>query len=340
MLYFDPGGNWPKYSDIMKAFVTGGTGFIGSHLVDKLLDDPAWTEVRCLVRNQEKWLKGKPYQKIEGDLCDIQSLKNSLVDVDVLFHLAGVVKAPAFKVYEQVNVEGTENLIRMAHREGVKKVVVLSSLAAAGPSEGRPLNENDPMKPVSRYGRSKMMMEKMLHTAVSTDQSVTVIRPPVVYGPREEQLYTYFKILNKRFSPIIGDGESVKISMVYVSDLLEGIQLAAGNRNSGLSTYFMSGPETYTWNHIKKVSSVVLNKRLLTVKLNPSWIKNIAGAVETTASFFGTYPVFNREKANEMILQWTCTSDKAKKELNYLPDVTLEEGISRTIRWYKQHHWL
>lgn len=324
----------------MKAFVTGGTGFIGSHLVDRLLDDRQWTDVRCLVRNREKWLADKPYTRLTGDLYDIQVMREGLEGVDVLFHLAGVVKAPDYRQFEQVNVEGTENLVRLAKNAGVKKMVILSSLAAAGPSSDRPLSEEDPMRPVSQYGRSKMEMEKMLSKLSDDSGSISVIRPPVVYGPREEQLFTYFKMMNKRISPVIGDGRSLNISMVYVSDLLDGILLAAGNVDPGLSTYFISGPGTANWIEIRDVTATVLGKKPVTIRLNPRMVRKAANVVETTASFFGSYPVFNREKANEMILQWTCSSEKAKKELNYFPDVTLEEGISRTIHWYKRHYWL
>lgn len=324
----------------MKAFVTGGTGFIGSHLVDRLLENPNWDDVRCLVRHKEKWLSDKPYTRLTGDLYDMQAMKQGLEGVDVLFHLAGVVKAPDYRQFEQVNVEGTENLVRLAMNAGVKKIVVLSSLAAAGPSDSLPLTEELPMKPVSQYGRSKMQMELMLHKLVDDSQSLTIIRPPVVYGPREDQLYTYFKILNKRISPIVGDGRSLNVSMVYVTDLLKGMLLAADNHSPGLSTYYISGPDIVNWTQIKQAASTVLGKKPITIYLKPQWVKKAAQAVETTASFFGTYPVFNREKANEMILQWTCSSEKAKKELNYFPDVTLEEGISRTIHWYKRHYWL
>ncbi|MEX0894195.1 MAG: NAD-dependent epimerase/dehydratase family protein, partial [Balneolaceae bacterium] len=84
----------------MKAFVTGGTGFIGSHLVDALLEDSKWSEVKCLVRNREKWLTGKEYTRVKGDLHSISVLKQALHNVDVIFHLAGVVKAPSRKEFD------------------------------------------------------------------------------------------------------------------------------------------------------------------------------------------------------------------------------------------------
>jgi len=324
----------------MKAFVTGGTGFIGSHLVERLIEDNSVKEVRCLVRNQEKWLAGKNYTRVSADLSKITVLKDSLEDVDTLFHLAAIVKAPTMKEFERANVEATETIIRIARKSGVKKIIVLSSLAAAGPSYGKPLTEDAPMMPVSMYGKSKKMMEEMIHAVQTPELSISILRPPAVYGPREDQIYTFFKLMNKRICPIVGDGNKPEISLVYVSDLIDGIILAANQRKPGIKTYFISGPEINNWNQIKNICSKVLGKKPVPLYIKSGWVKRIAGIVESTASVFGSYPVLNRDKANEMILEWTCTSQKAADELHYKPEISLEEGISRTIHWYKKHHWL
>lgn len=324
----------------MKAFVTGGTGFIGSHLVDTLIRNEEYTEIRCLVRNNEKWLQGKPFTKIKGDLDDLGVLRKAVGDVDVVFHLAGVVSAPTYREFEHANVDATENLVRIAQKEGVKKIIILSSLAAAGPSQGRPVTEEDPMNPVSMYGKSKKQMEELVHQIASEDSSITILRPPAVYGPREDQIYSFFKMVSKRICPIVGDGQRPKISMVYVADVVNGILKAAEQKKPGVTTYFISGKKIHTWNEIRGTTTKVLGKKSIPIYIKPKFVKKIAGLVEKTASFFGSYPVINREKANEMILEWTCTSEKAEQELGYQPQYSLAEGISRTIHWYKMHHWL
>jgi len=324
----------------MKAFVTGGTGFIGSHLADYLIDDDAWGTVKCLVRSDEKWLEGKSYKKISGDLDSIKTIERALVDTDVVFHLAAIVKAPSQKEFIHANVEATENLLRLAQRNGIKKMVILSSLAAAGPSNGEPLREDDEMDPVSTYGKSKKQMEEMIHALADNDMSITILRPPAVYGPREDQIFTLFKMMSKGIAPIVGDGENPKLSLLYVQDLVQAIVKAAKQSEKGVNTYFIGGDRITNWNEIKDIVSTVLGKKSITLKIKPDWVKKIAGAVETTSALFGSYPVLNREKANEMILTWTCSHDKAVKELSYKPEFTLEEGISRTLRWYKKHNWL
>lgn len=324
----------------MKAFVTGGTGFIGSHLVDTLIEHEDYSEVRCLVRNNEKWLQGKRYTKVKGDLDDLTVLKKAVQDVDVIFHLAGVVSAPSYQEFEHGNVDTTENIVRIAQKEGVKKIIVLSSLAAVGPSQGRPVTEDDPMNPVSMYGKSKKQMEEMIYSIASDKTSITILRPPAVYGPREDQIYSFFKMVSKRICPIVGDGQHPKISMVYVADVVQGILKAAEKDEPGINTYFITGKQVHTWNEIRGTTTKVLGKKSIPIYIKPKLVKKIAGFVEKTASFFGSYPVINREKANEMILEWTCSAEKAERELGYKPEYSLAEGISRTIHWYQMHHWL
>ncbi len=327
---------------MMKAFVTGGTGFIGSHLVDTLIEERQFSEIRCLVRNKEKWLKGNEYTKVPGNLHSISTLKEAIAGVDVIFHAAGVVKAPNWHQFEHANVEATEHVIRVAQKQNVKKIVVLSSLAAAGPAteDGEPLSEEDPMEPISMYGRSKKEMEEMIHKVAGDDQSITILRPSAVYGPREDQIYSFFKMVNNHICPIIGDGKKPKISMVYVMDVIQSMLKAAEQQEPGVHTYFISGKHLHTWNEIRETTTKVLGKKAIPIYIKPNIVKKIAGAVEKAASFIGTYPVINREKANEMVLEWTCSIDKAQRELQFQPKYSLAEGISRTIHWYQRHHWL
>lgn len=330
----------PNIQKLMKAFVTGGTGFIGSHLADELMENNTFSEVRCLIRNNEKWLKGKDFIRIKGNLNDLPVLKEAVQDVDVIFHIAGRVKAPTYEELEQANVEATENLLRIAQQAGVSKIVVLSSLAAVGPSKNGPVTEDASMNPVSMYGKSKKQMEHVIHQLSDEKTSITILRPPAVYGPREEQIYSFFKMVNNRICPIIGDGKHPKVSMVYVGDVVNGILKAANQKAPGMHTYFISGPKIYTWNEIRETTTKVLGKKNIPIYVKPQFVKKIAGTVEKAASFFGIYPVLNRDKAKELILEWTCSSEKAQNELGYTPKFSLGEGISRTIHWYQRHHWL
>ena len=296
----------------MKAFVTGGTGFIGSHLADHLLASSNYNEVRCLVRSREKWLDGKPYTRIHGDLSSIPTLRQAVTGVDTIFHLAGVVSAPSQDEFNRANVDATENLIRVADQAGVKNIIILSSLAAAGPSNGSPKTEDDPLNPVSMYGHSKRMMEEMIQKTATRSMSVKILRPPAVYGPRENQIFTLFRMMKFGVTPIVGNGYKPKLSMVYVDDLVDGILKASEDTKKGIDTFFISGQIT-CWQEIKEIADTVFGKKSLSLKIPPAAVKKVAGFIETTATLFGSYPVVNREKAREMVLEWTCNSDKAEQ---------------------------
>jgi nucleoside-diphosphate-sugar epimerase len=324
----------------MKAFVTGGTGFIGSHLVEALIKSEDFDEVRCLVRSNEKWLAGLDFKKVSGDLQNLNALSKGLEGANVLFHIAAIVKAPTKKEFTHANVDATENLVRLAQKKGVRNMVILSSLAAAGPSSGSPKKEGEPMNPVSMYGESKKEMEARILKAVSGKDSIKIIRPPAVYGPREDQIFSFFQAFSKGICPIVGDGNNPRLSMVYVSDLVNGIMQAAQKKDTGVHTYFISGEGTYSWNEIRAVTSKVMGKKAIPIKVKPRLVKKAASIIENVASLIGKYPVINKEKANELVLEWTCSSHKAHKELDYTPEVSLAEGISRTIHWYKMHNWL
>ncbi|MEX0639054.1 MAG: NAD(P)-dependent oxidoreductase [Balneolaceae bacterium] len=325
----------------MRAFVTGATGFIGSHLADSLLNDPGVNEVRCLVRDRLKWLEGKGCTIVRGDLHSIPELIEGTEGCDILFHLAGVVKARTEREFELGNIDGTENLLRIARRNGIRKVVILSSLAAAGPAiNGTPRRESDPMEPVSMYGRSKLKMEERVHSITADKLDVTILRPPAVYGPREDQIFLFFQMMNRRICPIIGDGDRPRISLIHVFDLIRAIRLAGESKSTGVNTYFVSGPGDVSWNEIKNYTSRALGKKPITLYVRPAWVRRVAALAEKAGNLAGFWPALNREKAAEIVLEWTCNDNNIRSELGYEAGISLESGIAETMQWYREQNWL
>ncbi len=323
----------------MKAFVTGGTGFIGSHLVDRLLKNQN-DEICCLVRTRDKWLQDKDITRVKGSLHDLPALRKGMENADVVFHIAGVVKAPDQHTFDQANVAATENVLRLAMKLKVPKLVVLSSLAACGPSFKRPLTEEDPLMPVTKYGESKKRMEEMVAHVADTSISVTVVRPPAVYGPREDQIFSVFQMASWRLFPIVDDGKDTRVSLIHVNDLVDGILLAASERKPGVETYFISSEELYTWDQIRHATEVVFGKKLFALNISPRLLEIVGNFVEKAASLIGRYPVINRDKSRELGMQWTCSVDKAKSQLGFRQKTDLKDGLTETIHWYKKHHWL
>lgn len=323
----------------MKVFITGGTGFIGSHLVDRLLAEPG-NNIYCLARSHPKWLKDKDIELVKGSLQDLPALHEGISGADIVYHIAGVVKAPNQEIFDAANVDATENVLRMAMKHKVPKVVILSSLAACGPAQENPVTEDDPLFPVTMYGESKKRMEEMVASVANDSFSVTIIRPPAVYGPREEQIFSVFQMASWRLFPIIGDGTSTRLSLIHVNDLVEGILLAASEKNPGVETYFISSEDLYTWEEIRLATEYAMGKKIYPVTFKPEFVQFAGNITEKIASLIGRYPVINREKSRELGLQWICSVKKAKERLGFRQTTGLKDGLVQTIAWYKNHNWL
>ncbi|NBV31296.1 MAG: NAD-dependent epimerase/dehydratase family protein [Bacteroidetes bacterium] len=137
----------------MNLFVTGGTGFIGSHLTERLRQVPGTGQVRCLVRKDERWLRGQTVDKVQGDLFSEKVIRSALEGMDAVFHCAAIVSARHESTFTKVNVEGAKKIVQWAQEAGVKKMIILSSLAAAGPGFGQPLTEENKPGPITMYGQ-------------------------------------------------------------------------------------------------------------------------------------------------------------------------------------------
>ncbi len=205
--------------------VTGGTGFIGSHLVERLAAQRR--AVRCLVRPSSN-LRDFPagIELAQGDLESGAGLADALHAVDTVIHLAGVTKARSPADYDRGNAAATAQLVGAAASSGIHRFVHVSSLAAAGPSSSNgPLSEEDAPRPVSHYGRSKLAGEQFVRQSPLADRAV-IVRPPVVYGPRDRDVYQMIRTVAGGWMLQIGSVRRY-FSLVYVGDLVDGLIAAA-----------------------------------------------------------------------------------------------------------------
>ena len=327
---------------IQKALVTGGTGFIGSHLVETLLK--RGSEVRCLVRNKLdlKWLHGLPVELIEGHCHNINSLREAVKGVDQVFHSAGVTKAIDEKTYFEVNAIGTKNLIQacIETNPNLKKFIYLSSQAAAGPcqSNGRK-RESDECLPVSPYGRSKRKGEEFC-LELSSQIPMIIIRPSAVYGPRDRDVFAFFKILSKGIKPQFSKREQ-RISLCYVLDVIEAILLASESKSSEGEIFFISDGQDYRLDRMGDLFTEALNLHAHQIYV-PGWIISwVASASELLSRFTKRPPLINRGKVEEMMQEnWLCDITKAKTLLGYEPQFPLAVGLKITYEWYLKERWL
>lgn len=325
----------------MKVLVTGATGFIGSHLVEALVKKGY--QVWCLVRRSSnlQWLKTLPIQYVYGELVDKPSLINAVKDKDIIYHIAGLVKAPDKTEYLRANYIGTKNLIEAVYQVNrhLSRFLFVSTLAAVGPTTlEHPLSEDAPCKPITDYGKSKLMAENELRRYIPF-LPITIVRPPIVYGPRDPNFLFYFKTVSYGIKPILGGNEY--FSIIYVSDLVEGIIQAAENQRSLGQCYFLAQPEPVSMEYLAELISKAVRPKTITLRL-PAKLVTLAGWItEQIARLSGKTTIFNQQKAREIIQPaWICDTSRARKELAFQTPTSLEEGITKTAQWYRAQNWI
>ena len=326
----------------MRSLVTGGSGFIGSHLVELLL--ARGHTVRCLVRRTSdlKWLKGLPVEYIYGDLFDAEVLCRAVDAADYVYHSAGLTKAKKKEEYYRANTLGTQNLLEavLTSTPRIKRFVLISSQTAAGPSNGKtPVTEETPPHPITTYGKSKLRAEQeclKLRERVST----TIVRPPVVYGPRDKDVFEFFHTMSRGLQPMVGMREKY-VSFIHAEDLVRGIVMAAESPNAVGSTYFVANKGFYGWREVGEITRRVLGTKALRIRIPEFGVYGVAAFAEFFALFSKKPALINFEKARDMVQDyWTCDGSKAERDFGFHAEISLEEGIRDAVEWYRSSGWL
>jgi dihydroflavonol-4-reductase len=320
--------------------VTGGSGFIGGHLVEFLVR--RGDRVRCLVRrtSQVRPLQGLGAELAWGDLAGKDDLAPALADVDVIYHAAGVTKPRRPGDYLRGNHRATTRLVaacRAAQERGLgrpRRLVFVSSLAAAGPCAG------EPSSPVSLYGRSKLLAERAVQ---SPDNQVpwTIVRPPIVYGPRDTDFFLVIQAAARGLLVQMGRAEEKAFSLVHVRDLVRGLALMAASPDAVGRTYYLAHEQPCSWENLVGQLAQLLGRPVRTLWL-PRPVGWLAGALSEFAGAFGRKGlILSRDKVREACQdRWVCDVSLAGRELGYRSELALTEGLAETIQWYRQEKWL
>lgn len=325
----------------MRSLVTGGSGFIGSHLVEALV--ARGDEVVCLIREgRPGWLEDiQPVALIPGDLMDPDVLRRCVDRVDRVFHVAGLTKARVPAEFFRVNAEGTRNLVGacLAADGPSRRLVYLSSLAAVGPSpDPGPRDEGAIPRPVSPYGWSKLRGEAEV-LRVRDRLRVVVLRPPVVYGPRDRGLWAYARWIRRGFVPM-PTGPLRALSLCAVEDLVRALIAAAEADVPSGEVYHVAGEGAFTWEEVGRAFGAAMGVRARPLRLPAPLLLGLAAGAEAWGRLRGRATVVSRGKVREALGNWVCDIGKARRDLAFLPGVGLEEGVALTVRWYLSRGWL
>jgi 2-alkyl-3-oxoalkanoate reductase len=323
--------------------VTGSSGFVGSHLASALV--ARGDEVFGLVRRPEQaaFLEVLGAKVATGSLEDSASLAAALAGVDVVYHLAGLTAAGSEQEFLDVNEGGTRRLMDAVRATvpGLRRFVHVSSIAAVGPTGyGGRLTEETVCRPLTAYGRSKLAGEMAVRAAAGLRW--TIVRPPVVYGPRDRELLRLFRIARRGFAPVFGMGRQ-ELSLVYVTDLVEGIVRAGVEAAALGQTYHLAHPEVVRSRDLaRQVGRAARDGRApLIVPVPAALAAPIVRVIGRAAAAAGRRTVVSEDKLAEFLAPaWVTSVEKAERELGWRAPHDFKRGIEETAAWYRAEGWL
>ena len=333
-----------------RILITGASGFIGSLIVEEALAKgmEVWAAVR--KSSSRAFLTDSRIHFIELTLSDASRLQEQLGGhaFDYVVHAAGVTKCLHADDFYKVNTQGTKNLVEalLATHQPLRRFVYLSSLSIYGPVRDQQpyeeIRDTDTPQPNTAYGRSKLAAEQYLDqlSAQGKELPFVVLRPTGVYGPRERDYYMMAKSIKQHVDFAVGY-QRQDLTFVYVSDVVQAVFLALDHGVTG-AKYFLSDGEVY----LSRTFSDYLRREMG----NPWWVRVKAPLFVLRAiTFLGEYwgrltgkvTALNNDKYHIMRQRnWRCDIQPAITQLGYKPQVKLEEGVRRTVRWYKENGWL
>lgn len=323
----------------MKVLVTGGTGFTGSHLVRRLCR--LGYKVRVLVRDKSKKdvFQGLDVQFIEGDITDSDVVERSVIGVEKVFHIAAAYRTAGItdKVYWDVHLKGTENLLRSSLKYGVERFIHCSTVGVHGHIEQGPANENYRFQPGDVYQLTKLKGEqKAMEFAHSKGLAVTVIRPCAIYGPGDLRLLKLFKLASKRITPVLGSG-NIYYHMVYIDDLIHAFILAAEVKEAIGEAFIIGGEEIFTLNELLYTISELLSVSKTKIHLPATPFRIVASIVEKICIPLKIEPPIYKRRVDFFTKSRAFDINKAKKILGYKPAVNITEGLKLTALWYTKY---
>lgn len=347
----------------MKVLLTGANGFVGSHILDRLLarqisavlllrpncdrrfiaeqlgSGPGVSPVRTETPGRD--VRATTVEVRTGGIDQPATLDAALEGVTHVIHCAGATKALNADGFFAVNQLGTRNLVAAVNRRGtqIQRLLHVSSLAAAGPATAdKPKRELDSPAPVSDYGRSKLAAEREVIERCQVDW--VIIRPPAVYGPRDAEFLRLFKAVKSHFLPRFGGGGQ-QLTLVYVEDLAAAIVAALTHSNAPCEVFFAGSPEVVTAAELAQHIAAGTGTWTIPLPLPNAVMWLACQGAELRSRLTKRANVLNAQKYAELRAPgWVCAVSKLKDELGYDCRTSLREGVVKTRDWYRAQGWL
>jgi len=313
----------------MRVLVTGATGFVGSHVAEALVAAGHEVVVSLRGRSNPRWLAGLEVERRALDLALPDRASEALAGVEAIVHAGGITRATDETEFRRVNVEGTRSLLRAAVAAGVRRCLLISSLAARGP-DGRPAE-------LSAYGRSKLEAEQVA-TGFADTLEVAALRLAGVYGPRDTDLLPLFRMARRGF--VLLPRREARLQPVFAADVAELVARLL-SRSIGFGPWPIAEPRSYRWAEVGPLMGAALGRPVRALHAASALFLTAAAAAEGVARLRRRAPAFDRRRALDLARHaYTCDLAGTEAATGWRARVGLAEGLARTAHWYREHGWL
>jgi dihydroflavonol-4-reductase len=323
--------------------VTGATGFTGGHLARTLA--ARGYAVRALVRGSAgrvPELASAGVAIVDGDLRDTAALASASAGVEIVYHIAAVYRQAGVPIetYRAVNARAVRDVVEAAARNSVRRVVHCSTVGVHGDVEHPPADEDAPLRPGDVYQQTKLEGERLAREAGGRlGIEVTIVRPTGIYGPGDRRLLKLFRGVARRRWVTLGSGE-IYYHLTYIDDLVEGFRLCGEHAAAANRTYILAGGEVTTLNELVALVANVAGVPVPRLHM-PVWpFRTAAALCEAVCVPFRLEPPLHRRRVDFFTKSRAFDTTRARREIGYIPRVSLREGVARTLNWYRQQGWL
>jgi len=320
--------------------VTGGKGFLGQHLVSRL--DELGEKVRIFARIPEGQKEEPVNNVVWGDIRDTKAVNRAVEGVDAVIHLVSNFRKGGSDKNEaySINVEGTENVLNASLKYGVKRLIHCSTIGVHGDVRSIPANEETAFNPGDLYQETKLIAEKRVWEFYKkTGLPTTVIRPISLLGPGDLRMLKLFRMIKRGRFVMVGHG-NVLFQPAYIDDVVRGFLLCLHNEKAVGEVFIIGGDEYLPLKALVRLIASDLKVPPPKLKLPLVPVLWLATLCEHLCAPFGIEPPLHRRRVSFFQNNRAFSIEKAKRVLAYKPQVSLREGIQRSIRWYEDHGWL
>jgi nucleoside-diphosphate-sugar epimerase len=329
----------------MKTLVTGATGFIGSRLAHRLLDEGHETLLLGLKRNEVEAqylaeLEAKGARTVIGSVTEPESLVPAVDGVEVVYHLAAAqheANVPD-QLFHDVNVSGTRNMFSAAKAAGVRRIIHGSSIGVYGWIEGGTVRDDSPLDPDNIYGVTKLAGEAAVRE-FKDGPEWAIVRISEVYGPGDRRLIKMFRGAAKGRFPMIGRGDNLH-HLIYIDDLLDGLINSAEHPSAVGQTFVLAGPRAYSSKEMLEIITATIDGPRPKIQLPLGPMLLAAKICEGTLRPLGIQPPLHPRRMNFYRKSFEFSMEQATDAIGYAPRVAFEEGAQRTADWYRQQRLL